>query len=282
MNRHEIIRYPLALMRSLLLAVSIFVSGCMEMDSFLNNVQPLEAYTLPGNTIPDSLLTPVELSSEGNKIYGYWVRSNGTGNSGVTILYCHGNKHNIDNYWDRVMMLHDLGVNLFIFDYRGYGRSEGETTEPGLHADAEAALGYVRTRPEFRADSLVLYGYSLGNVASVYLAAHVVTPYRLIAESPFASANSLTQANATLDLPSRWLTEWTFDVATDIKLVKAPFLHFHGEADDFVRYRDNGRVVFEAAPKPKKQVLVPGANHTTIPETMGVEEYLKVIREWIR
>lgn len=264
--------------RATALALGGIAAGC-EMDGFLFNTEEIDHYSLPGNTIPDSLLEEVTLESDGNTIYGYWVESEGS-HPGLTILYCEGNKHSIDNYWDRVMLLHRLGGNVFIFDYRGFGRSEGESSEKAMHRDAEAALDFVQTKTA-AADTLVIYGYSLGNVASVYLAAERVTPRCLIAEAPFASANSLTQGSAGLDLPAGWLTEGKFDNAGEIKKIRTPLLLIHGEQDNFVRWRDNGKVVFESAPQPKRLELVPNAKHDDIPATMGEEAYLSVVREWI-
>jgi fermentation-respiration switch protein FrsA (DUF1100 family) len=262
-----------------LILILMLSPGCMTMDNFLFNAETLDHYALPGNTIPDSLLERVTLTSGGNRIYGYWVASDGR-RPGITILYSHGNRHNIDEYWDRVMMLHDLGVNVFIYDYRGFGMSEGESSEEGIHADAEAALAYVRSHavPD---DSLCLYGFSLGNVPTIYLASSKVTPRCVISESPFASANSLTQSGAGLDLPPRWLTDGTFDNASLIRNIHSPYLLLHGLDDDFVRFRDNGRVVFDNAPEPKKLVTVPGAKHTDVPQTMGVKAYLDTLAAWI-
>ncbi|MEO5928369.1 MAG: alpha/beta hydrolase [Candidatus Kapaibacterium sp.] len=270
-------RYNYLLVLPLLL---LLISGCMEMDGFLFNTEKLDHYSLPGNTIPDSLIEPMSVMSGGNRIYGYWVRSGG-GRPGLTMLYCHGNKHNIDNYWDRVMYLHRLGVNVLIFDYRGFGMSEGTSSEEGLYEDGEAALDFVTRTKGVPADSLILYGYSLGNVVSIHLAAERITPLTLIAESPFASANSLTQSSSGLDIPPRWLTDGTFDNASEIAKVHVPLLLMQGEDDDFVRYRDNGVVVFRNANEPKRLVPVPGAVHTDVPETMGVENYLALLNEWI-
>lgn len=256
------------------------LTGCLEMDSFLANEEQLDAYTLPGNTIPGALIEPVTFESEGYTLYGFWVASNG-GRPGVTLLYCHGNKHHIDEYWDRVMFLHELGVNLLVFDYQGFGRSEGTFSEAAMLAGARAALGYVLARPEVVPDSLGLYGYSLGNVASIYLAAEVFEPAFLVAEAPFASVRALTQGALNLALPAGWLTEGEFDNAERIERIDTPLLLFHGEDDDFVRFRDNGRVVYERAPEPKSLRLVPGARHNNIPQTMGLDAYRAAIREWI-
>lgn len=261
------------------LLASVLACGC-EMDSFLFNEKKISSYTLPGNNIPDSLLKQVTFQSGGNTLYGYWVTSDGS-YKGKTILYCQGNKHNIDNYWDRVMYLHKLGVNIFIYDYRGYGLSEGTPSEDGLHEDAAAAWNFIQKSYGVKPDSLILYGYSLGNVSSIYLAAEVVRPMALIAEAPFASANSLTQGSLVLDIPSGWLTKGKFDNAQEIKKINTPFLLMHGSDDDFVRYRDNGKVVFDNAPEPKTLIVVNGAVHTNVPETMGIGEYLNALRGFL-
>lgn len=256
------------------------LTGCLEMDGFLADGEVLDAYTLPGNSIPDELIEPVTFASDGSTLHGFWVASNGE-RSGITILYCHGNKHHIDEYWDRVMFLHDLGVNVLIFDYRGFGRSEGEFSEEAMLADARGALAYVLARADVAKDSVGLYGYSLGNVASIYLASEVVDPLFLVAEAPFASANALAQGALNLALPAGWLTRGRFDNAGRISQINTPLLLLHGREDDFVRYRDNGRVVFQNAPEPKSLHLVPEARHNNIPQTLGPGTYRTIIRDWI-
>lgn len=259
--------------------LTLIFSSC-SLDENLFNPKKIDSYTLPGNNIPDSLITEVRLESEGNNIYGFWVSSNGE-RPGITILYCHGNKYNIDEYWDRVILFHELGVNLFIFDYQGFGKSEGEANEKGLYSDSRAALEYVKSRNEYNSDSLCFYGYSLGNVASIYLAAEIQDPLCLFSEAPFASANSLTQGSVILDIPSRWLTDGEFDNVAKIKSINTPFLLFHGKDDDFVRYRDNGKVIYDAAPNPKELVLIENAVHNNVPYIMGTEEYLNKMKDWI-
>jgi fermentation-respiration switch protein FrsA (DUF1100 family) len=262
--------------------VLMFAVNCMTLDNNLFNSKPLDHYELPGNTIPDSLIQPVSFASNGNTLYGYWVQGDSVADSGLTVLYCHGNKYNIDQYWDRVMYFHQWGVNVFIFDYRGYGMSTGESSEQGLHEDGQAALAYVKNLLHVPADSIVLYGYSLGNVVSIYLASLPTTNALCIfAEAPFASANSLTQGSTVLDIPPQWLTEGKFDNAENIKKISSPFYLFHGKKDDFVRYRDNGKIVYDNAPNPKGCTIVEEANHTDIPETMGIQVYLNTIKTWI-
>ncbi len=270
------IRRPLVILS----ALGIVASGC-TLDGFLFNPERVDSYRLPGNTIPDSLIEEVTFQSREFTLHGIWIRSNG-GRPGITLLYCHGNKHNIDEYWDRVMFLHELGVNLFIFDYRGFGRSEGKSTsEADLLQDGEAALNYLLSRPEVIPDSLGYYGYSLGAVPAIYLAAEVRDPLLLVAESPFASAASLAQGSLNLLLPAGWLTKGRFDNAERVKQIETPLLLLHGSADDLVRFRDNGRVVWENAPEPKRLVLVESARHDNVPQTLGVDNYRRMLADWI-
>jgi len=263
----------------LLPLVMLMLSGC-SLDGFLFNTESLNTYALPDNTIPDSLLEEVTFPSGDNTLYGYWVESSGS-RPGLAILYCHGNKHNLDEYWDRVLLMHRLGTNLLIFDYRGFGRSEGTSSEEGIYRDADAALSFVHSRG-FSSDSIVVIGYSLGNVPAIYLASERIKPRALISEAPFASSSSLTQGSLGLDLPAGWLTEGRFDNADRIKRISTPFMLIHGSADDFVRWRDNGRVIFENAHEPKKLILVEGGNHTDLPDRLGDSLYLASIEQWIR
>jgi len=281
-------------MRNMILFVFgffILIFGGCDLDNFLFNVKSIEEYTLPGNTIPDSLIQQVTFDSGGNTLYGYWIDSHFPNSPdfftpriymrSVTILYCHGNKHNMDYYWDRVMYLHRLGANVFIFDYRGFGLSEGESSEQGLYEDGSAALEYLKSRPDFLIDKLCLYGYSLGNVVSIYLAAEKVDPFCLIAEAPFASANSLTQGSSILDLPAGWLTDGEFDNVEKIKEINTPLYVLCGRDDDFVRTKDNGWFIYNNAPPPKRWKQVPQANHEDIPEILGITQYLHHINDWI-
>ncbi|PKL89532.1 MAG: hypothetical protein CVV23_04780 [Ignavibacteriae bacterium HGW-Ignavibacteriae-2] len=265
---------------SLLVIGIIGLSSC-DFDDFLFNEKELSKYQLPGNKIPETKIEEAKFKSGDNTLFGYWIKSNGA-EPNITLLYCHGNKYNIDNYWDRVNIFYELGVNVFIFDYRGFGMSEGKSSEKSLYEDAEAALDYILSRKEVERDSICFYGYSLGNVASIQLAADVFNPLCLVAESPFASANSLTQSSLVLDIPEGWLTEGKYDNAEKIKYIHTPFLLIHGEDDDFVRYKDNGKIVFNNAPNPKKLLLIPGANHTDIPYKTGKEKYLNELGSWIK
>jgi uncharacterized protein len=265
---------------ALLCLLSPLLAGCMDMDAFMFENITLDAYELPGNTIPTNRISEVTFQSDGHTLHGFFVRSNGQ-RPGLTILYNHGNAESIDYYWDRVMYLEPLGANIFIYDYRGYGRSHGTPSEAGLHADSEAALTYLLSRNEVRPDSIVMYGFSLGTVAAIHLSAEVFDPLLLIVEAPIASARALAQGSLNLPLPGRWLTTGGFDNAAKVRAINTPFFHLHGMEDAFVRYRDHGRIVYENAPNPKTQRLIDRADHGDVPEVMGLQPYRQLILQWI-
>jgi alpha-beta hydrolase superfamily lysophospholipase len=254
-------------------------SSC-KLDSLLFNTKQLSSYAVSTRIIPDSVREFVSLRSMGNAIYGFYVRSSGA-NSDKTILYCHGNRESIEAYWDRVELLYQGGYNVFIFDYQGFGMSGGEASEEALYADGRAALAYVTSRPDVSPRNLLYYGYSLGAVVAINLAAGSTQPSVLVCESPFASGEAVLQSGTLIDIPGQIALKGKFDNAATIRQVRAPFLLFHGTDDRFVDIEKNGQVVFDNANEPKKFIRVSGAGHTTVPYVLGVETYLQDIADFV-
>ena len=263
-----------------LLGMLMFVLSSCKLDSLLFNVKKLSSYTISNRIVPDSAREFVSLKSRGNTIYGFFVRSGGAQRN-ITILYCHGNRESIEPYWERVELLYLGGYNVFIFDYEGFGMSEGECSEEALYADGRAALSYIRSRPDVDPKGIVFYGYSLGGVVAIDLAAREFQPCVLICESPFASGESMLQSGTLLDVPGSVALTGKYDNAGKIRDAHAPFLLFHGTDDRFIDITENSQVIFDSANEPKKFIRVPGAGHTTVPWTMGVDGYLKAIEDFI-
>lgn len=259
---------------------ALLFSSC-SLDSFLYNEQKLDHYDLSTAVIPDSNRRMVAFSSEGKTLFGFYVFRTDTLDAGLTVLFCHGNKHSIEEYWNRVELFYQMGLRCLIFDYRGFGMSEGEPTASGLYADGRAALRFVQDSLYVDSAQLVLYGFSLGNVISIDLAAGSVNPYRLIAEAPFASAEALLHNSTPLDIPGSFVIDDDLNNADRVRGIRAPLLLLHGDADDFIPWSSNGRVVFENAPPPKELELVPGANHDDIPWIMGVENYRNRVLQFL-
>ena len=253
--------------------LTILSASSCSLDSFLYNQQKLDHYYLSTVVIPESNRRLITFSSEGKTLYGFYVFRTDTLDVGLTVLYCHGNKRNIKEYWNRVELFYQMGLRCLIFDYRGFGMSEGEPTASGLYADGRAALRFVQDSLNVDSAQLVLYGFSLGNVISIDLAAGSVNPYRLIAEAPFASAEALLDNSTPLDIPGSFVIDDNLNNAERVRSIRAPLLLLHGDADDFIPWSSNGRIVYENAPQPKELELVRGANHTDIPWIMGAEYY---------
>jgi len=262
----------------LIAALSLFPS--CKLDSMLFNTKQLTSYTISNKVIPDSMRTFVSLTARGNAIYGFYVRSRGPHADG-TILYCHGNLESIEPYWDRVELLFSAGYNVFIFDYEGFGMSGGECSEEALYADGRAALAYLQSRPDVNQAHIVFYGYSLGGVVAIDLAARVSTPRVLVCESPFASGEALLQSGTLIDIPGSVALKGEYDNAAKIRDVHAPFLLLHGTDDRFIDITKNGQVIFDNANEPKEFIRVPGAGHTTVPWTMGPDAYIKAVADFI-
>ncbi len=254
--------------------------GCVDLDNQLFNSTQLSSYQLSNAVIPDSSRELVAMTSQGKKIYGVFVRSNGS-HGNITVLYCHGNRDHLQYYWDRVELIYRMGFNVFIFDYEGYGMSEGTPSESGLYSDGRAALAYIRSRPDVIAPNAVFYGFSLGNAVSIDLAANVFTPKAIVAEAPFASSSTLVQSGTLLDIPSSYVMKGEFNNAEKIKSVHAPLLIIHGESDKFIDLEKNSTVIFENANQPKQFVRVPGADHSEIPARLGEANYINLVQQFI-
>jgi alpha-beta hydrolase superfamily lysophospholipase len=262
------------------LGVLMLTSSSCKLDNLLFHTKTLSSYTLPSTVVPDSARQLVTLGSRGKTIYGFFVKSS-VGRRDRTILYCHGNLESIEKYWDRVELLYRAGYSIFIFDYEGFGMSQGECSEEALYADGRAALEYVSSRPDVIPGDIIYYGYSLGCVVAIELAADQLAPKVLVCEAPFASGQSIVQSGTLLDVPGNVVLEGEYDNAAKIRNVHVPLLLFHGTDDRFVDITNNGQVVFDNANSPKKFIRVSGAGHTTIPWTMGADKYMQVLEDFI-
>ncbi len=126
---------------------------------------------------------------DGVQLHGWFV----PGDSEVTWLWFHGNAGNISHRLDNLRRLRDeLGVGVFLFDYRGYGRSRGTPSEEGTYLDAEAALAYLRSRDGVDVDRIVYFGRSVGAAVAVELATRHPA-YAVILESPFESIQDMAR-----------------------------------------------------------------------------------------
>lgn len=272
----------------------LLLAGCMSLDSHMFGPDRLEGYLNPDDMdpgwevrfiIPESLYTEVELtSSGGRRIYGFHVRPDGLHpfENTITVLYHHGNSNSINRFWGRVERLWEAGFRVFIYDYQGYGRSEGTPSGAACFADGAAALGHILALPDVDTTRLVHYGYSMGSFVATHLAADVRRPAAVILEAPPASVTALVREGTLLEVPGSFFVEMDFDNERRLPLVGAPVLLLQGLADSYLLPERHARRVINAARGwvPLDTVWVPGAEHDDLPETMG-GEYRRVLADFV-
>lgn len=195
----------------------------------------------------------------------------------MTLLWFHGNAGNVTMRYDQIRLMMNIPVRVFIIDYRGYGKSEGNPTEEGLYMDARAAWDYLLNERETSPDRIVIFGESLGGAPAVDLASKLDAA-GLIVQSSFSSAAE-TSARMMPSLP-RFLLRTKMNSRDKIKDVHCQKLFIHSPVDEIVPYR-LGRRLFDAASEPKEFYDVPGAPHNET-HTYGGKAYLEKLRSFIR
>jgi uncharacterized protein len=194
-------------------------------------------------------------TEDGLRLHGWWVPA---AQARGTVLFFHGNAGNISHRLLSLGTFHRLGYNTLIFDYRGYGRSEGRPSEAGTYRDAEAAWRHLVQERGIDPDEILLFGRSLGGAVAVALAERH-TPAAVILESTFTSIPALG-AELYPFLPVRWLARIRYDTLERIPRLRAPVLVVHSRDDDIIPFR-HGRRLWEAAPEPKAFLEISGTHN---------------------
>lgn len=206
---------------------------------------------------------------DGLELYGWFLPAKGRVLG--TVLQLHGNAENISTHFTSLAWMPARGFNVFIFDYRGYGASEGEPTLEGVQLDIDAAMDALFARSDVDKDRVVMYGQSLGGALAAYYVAH--SPRRdrlraLILESAFSGYVDIVRekmADHWFTWPFQWLPQFTVDdrfspLPSMAKISPLPLLVLHGDQDAVVPVQE-GRRLYEAALEPKQLWIVPGAGH---------------------
>jgi hypothetical protein len=237
---------------ALLIALASVVAGCRESVEARFIYYPSRALAADPSSVGLRFRDVTFAAADGVELHGWLI----AGEKPVTLLYSHGNGGNIG---DRVriaqLLVEQLGVGVFMYDYRGYGRSHGAPSEAGLVSDAVGARAAL-LRAGVAAEDVVYFGRSLGAAVTVDLAlAH--PPRGVVLESPFTSVRAM--GNAVLP-GAGYLFQTRWDSLAKIGRLRAPLLLIHGEADEVVPFAQ-GRALFAAAPEPKTFVPLRGSRH---------------------
>ena len=189
------------------------------------------------------------------RLHAWWIPANPA--RGV-LLFCHGNAGNISHRLDSIRQFHELGLSVLIFDYRGYGESEGKPSEAGTYRDVTAVWRYLTGKRGIPPEKVVVFGRSLGGAVAAHLAARV-EPGAVVLESAFTSVADMA-ARLYPWLPVRWLVRIDYPVARDIQAIRAPVLILHSPNDEIIPY-DMGRTLYELAHEPKEFIELRGGHN---------------------
>jgi pimeloyl-ACP methyl ester carboxylesterase len=196
-------------------------------------------------------------TADGERIYG-WFLPAATTPAPVTILLLHGNGGNISHRLDKLAVLHTLGADVLIVDYRGYGRSSGSPDEKGTYRDADAAYEYLASTRHVDPRRVVVCGESLGAAVAVDLAARRPVG-GLVMESAFSSAVDVGQEMFRY-LPVRLLARNRYESVAKIGAVQAPILILHSRDDEYFGWQHPQRL-YGAAHEPKRLVELRGGHN---------------------
>lgn len=197
-------------------------------------------------------------TDDGVRIHAWWTPASSRRRG--TLLFLHGNAGNIGGRAELARDLADVGLDVLLVDYRGYGRSEGSPSEAGLYRDAAAAYRHLREERGVPSGELVVAGHSLGGAVAAWLASRRPAGAAVLT----ATFTDLSDAARAVYpwLPDAWF-RWTpppFPTVRRIADVDAPVLVGRGGSDGLIP-RELVRAVYEASPEPRVWVEVPGAGH---------------------
>jgi hypothetical protein len=189
----------------------------------------------------------LQLEVNGHKIHAWWIPS-AQANAAYTLIYFHGNAGNISHRKDSIMSFHDMALNQIIFDYSGYGQSDGIASEQAMYQDAMAIWRYLRDSRNIPANRIVLFGRSLGGAVAADLATRLPqseAPAGLILESTFTSAKDM--AGIVLPYLSTIIYKrFKFDSLGKLKNYPGPLLVIHAPEDEVIPYHMGKRLYAQA------------------------------------
>ena len=216
-------------------------------------------------------------ASDGVQLHGWFYPADSDSpRTKWALLLCHGNAGNIGHRLEMCRALLETGVNVFLFDYRGYGGSGGRPSEEGTYLDAQAAYQWLRQKG-FAATNIIAFGESLGGGIASELA--IREPVGgLILESSFCSTVDLG-AELFPWLPVRWMSTIKYDTCRKLPRLKIPVLVMHSRTDEIIGFH-HGQKNFAAANEPKLFWEITGDHNGPLSDQKqfmaGIEKFLQM------
>lgn len=212
-------------------------------------------------------------TEDGLKISAWYVPC---AKAGKTVLFCHGNGGNMSHRLDTVNLLNEIGLNCFLFDYRGYGDSQGKPGEKGTYFDGQAAWNWLTEKKGIEASEIVIFGRSMGGAIAAYLAARS-EPAGLVVESAFTSYVELGKKIYPY-LPVKMFASFDYDTIGNIKSAACPVMVIHSKADEIIPY-EFGPMLYDAVSGEKEFVEIFGMHNDGFLFTG--EKYRRAWGDWI-
>lgn len=264
----------------LILFVLVLLLTYFVLAAVLYFMQPKFLYS----PVRDVFSTPAELgldledvvfkSVDGLNLAGWYVPVE---NPKFTLLFCHGNGGNIAHRLDSINIFHKLGLNCFIFDYRGYGDSRGKPSEEGTYLDAMAAYKWLTEEKKTQASDIIIFGRSLGGTIAAQLAGKVEAR-ALVVESAFTSYVEMGKEYYPY-MPVRWFARFSYRTIDYIRDVHCPLMFIYSRNDEIVPYKF-GLELYEAANEPKEFIEIFGGHNDCF--LVSGEIYTEVWEKWLR
>ena len=214
-------------------------------------------------------------SEDGTALHGWWIVHP---KAKATVVFCHGNTGSIGDRVGLYLQLRRLKVNVFAFDYRGYGRSAGEPNEQGLFQDVRAALDHVHHSRGIPFEKIVLFGHSLGGAVATDGALHRPVA-GLVVQSSFTSVREMARV-VYPDVPIYLLARDQFQSIEKVPLLTLPKLFIHGTEDGTVPY-SMGEQLHAAAAEPKEWLSIARAGHNDV-ERFGHFRYFRTLTRFFK
>ncbi|MEG3872896.1 alpha/beta fold hydrolase [Microcoleus sp. MON2_D6] len=204
------------------------------------------------------------------------------GGLGGVVLYLHGNASNVGSNVEHAYRFHGLGLSVFVMDYRGYGKSQGDfPSESQVYEDAQLAWDYLVKQRGINPNQIYLYGHSLGGAIAIDLALRHPEAAGVIVEGSFTSTRAMVNFQKGLFwmFPIDVLLTQRFDSLSKVDRLQMPVLFIHGTADNVVPV-EMTKKLFDAAPEPKQLYIVPDGGHTNVAD-IGGAEYLQILSQFL-
>lgn len=228
-------------------------------------------------TYQDVWISISNKSGKANSLHGWLIPAQQR--NAPVILYFHHNAVNIGANISQALQFHKLGYSVFLFDYRGFGQSEGMfPTESQVYEDAQVAWNYLTQERQIVPSQIVIYGHSVGGAIAIDLAARHPEAAALVVQSSFTSMRDMSKRFGFYWLlPVELLLKQRFESLEKMKSIEIPVLIITGTEDIQIPVK-MGERLYEAASAFKQLIIIEGGghdNHLSKPYRQQVKQFIE-------